>query len=188
MAGTKRSHPLSGLCCSDSLELVAGDAAELARDRAHRCAAPARVLPGSRASARSAYARLASGSSLSHAIHNKAAMLPGSRTKIARNARLASAFCPFCAAASPSRSRAAMWWSMGIRSVKGYWRLLNVRLRSVYHQTRLLSNTLPISPVSDGNGSIRLVQIVCDSGLPSGWWRDSRWAHRITVGFGNPVW
>lgn len=140
IVGTNRSHPLPGVRCSDSSAEVADDGASLTCERAHWCAARARALSGSRARARSAYARPARGLSLSHVIHNRAATLAGSRAKITRNMRRASPFWPFRAATSPSLSSAVMRWSIGKCSVKGYWRWLDARLRPSLPSERIAVN------------------------------------------------
>ena len=83
-------------------------------EAAHSCAACARRSSGATSSARSTYARLARGSSLSHAIQSSAARLDGSRRSTLRKARRASFLSPDRAAASPLLSSASVLRSMRI--------------------------------------------------------------------------
>jgi hypothetical protein len=106
--GKRRCHRLLTFGCRDLREGGLDDADGLMRDWAHSRAASARSFLGSTASARSAYARLARGSSLNHASQSSAARLAGSRVKTSRNARRASALSPSCAAASPLLSSVAL--------------------------------------------------------------------------------
>ena len=126
-SGSRRRHPegvfscdgSGGKGCSDpdapgGAEGTTSDGwCGVCLEAAHSRAASARSSSGAIFRARSTYARLAPGSSLSQAIHSNAGRLEGSRCSASRKTRRASAFSPDRAASSPSLSSALVSSSIG---------------------------------------------------------------------------